>query len=194
MKHFTLIIGFILFSSLADSKQVIDELALIDSFKPENLINQQQYSQYKDRIQLKTLSKSQKGPGGTAIINGMIQNGASPLDAHYVRLYRLIGEDQAYIEDTITDVGGNYTFGNLEAGNYLVYAGNSDDDYLDYMWNSVSNILCSFQRCDVPVTSHIVLADSTIVNNIDFSVVLGGKITGTVTDASSSDIVETLYF
>ncbi|MCF6318367.1 MAG: carboxypeptidase-like regulatory domain-containing protein [Proteobacteria bacterium] len=136
-------------------------------------------------------SKVVKGVG-SSIINGTIQDEfLTTLESHAVRLYEIVSGRQQYTSETITDIDGNYSFNGLSAGNYAVHAGSIDGDYLNYLWNPAALILCTHQKCLVPTSSYIEVADASTVNNIDFTTKLGGKIQGIITDATSLLAVDT---
>ena len=177
------------------TNNVYDELQLIQSFKDENIITQQQYFELQNRIQAKTtkpLSNTILGTG-TATISGHIQNdSAIALATYQVTLYEIVSGQQQYRETVNTDAMGNYSFIDLLAGTYVVHSGSYYDDYLNYLWNPTSLILCTDYSCEVPVSSHISLADAAVVNNIDFTTVLGGSISGNISDALTMLSVNTL--
>ncbi len=190
----TLIIGLI-FTSVSQGKNtIIHELELIESLEIEQIIDQRLYREYVSRLSPKSLKSGVKALGGTGKIKGHVQN-ASALNLlnHTIILYEVIAGEFTQVASEMTDIDGNYSFINLQAGIYVVFASSPYDDYIDYRWQSDMPVICSssFNCEDIP-TSHIVLADAVTIINIDFTVVLGGQIHGTLTDAVSMNGVSTL--
>jgi hypothetical protein len=188
-----LLIGLLNFSIANGKSETINSLELIESQKNELLIDQQ-YSKFINSLRPKVHQSSAKTLGGTSVINGHIQD-ASALNLvnHDITLYEIIAGDFSFVASEITNVDGNYSFANLQAGTYLVLSGSNTDDYLNYRWQSDSPSLCtSPYNCIDTLSSHIVLADATTINNIDFTVALGGQIHGLISDAMSMNGVATL--
>jgi len=196
-KH-TIIILFIslIFASVSQGKNtIINELELIESLKTGQIIDQRQYREYISRLSPQALKSSVKALGGMGKIKGHIQDvSALNLINHDITLYEVIaGDEFSYVASEVTDVDGNYSFLNLQAGTYLVLSGSQIDDYLNYRWQSDMSVLCtSPYNCVDTTTSHIVLADAATINNIDFTVESGGQIHGQITDVVSMDAVRTL--
>lgn len=187
----------LIFAPLVMGKNTnFNQLETINSLKTEQQIDQWQYREYMNRLIPQVAKSSVKALGGTAIINGHIQD-ASALNLldHRVTLYEInaIAGEFDYIASEVTDIDGNYSFLNLQAGTYVVISGSQIDDYLNYRWQSDAPVLCTspYNCVDTPA-SHIVVADSATINNIDFTVELGGQIHGQITDVVSMDGVATL--
>ena len=193
MLNFKLILGLVLFSTMAVANPEPEHLSLIELLKSDNLIDDKQYQQFKEDIGLNHSLKSNKALNGSASINGTVQDSNSLLESQHVELIEIVNGNATVLTSTNTDVTGSYSFTSLNAGVYVVYVGSyTYDDYLDYMWNSVSNIVCQRGRCDIPTTSHINLALGETINNIDFTLELGGVITGSVREAGTEALVNTL--
>lgn len=171
-----------------------DELKLIKSLKNENLITKRQFQLYQSKIAPKIKKPSSTKGVGTAIINGHVQDdSATPLPSQLLRLHQIIDGEQYYVDQATTDMSGNYTFTDLAAGSYVVHFGNDNGEYLRYMWHPTDLILCTYYSCVVPVSSHIEVVDAAVVNNIDFTTKLGGKITGVVSDVTTMSPVSTFF-
>jgi hypothetical protein len=174
-----------------------DELNILKELRAEQVITPHQFEQRFAEIQLRKPIKTTKTLGGTAVINGHIENSSgTPLESQNIQLHEIIAGEQSQVATTTTDVSGNYSFAGLNAGTYLVYQGNYDDIYLNYMWDSISNVVCSVYRgvCrDPAITNHINIIAAEIRNGIDFTPAVGGTINGSITDATSGMSVNTLY-
>lgn len=163
-----------------------NELELIKGLYSENLINKRQYLMNQDILLIEN-KNAKGGSGGTAIINGNVQdNLGAPIEGATIRVYDFVTLN--FVASTPTDASGNYSVIDLPAGNYVVAFGRAYNDYINYVWESTSNLICiSARRCDVPIpiTSQITLIDAQVVNNINFIPEIGGKITGNIKDAIS---------
>ncbi len=145
-------------------------------------------------IYAKQMQASIKGIG-TAVIGGNIQNDlATPLVNYSVSLYEIIFGEQQYVSEVVTNASGYYSFDALPEGVYVVNSGSNTNqsEYLKYLWNPTAPIVCTFFNCIVPTSSYISVTDSDVINNIDFIVKLGGKITGTVIDSITKQGVDTV--
>lgn len=145
-------------------------------------------------IHTKQMQATIKGIG-TAVISGNIQNDlATPLVDYSVSLFEIISGERQYVREGVTNVSGNYSFDALPAGVYIVHSGSNTNqsEYLKYLWNPTAPIVCTFYNCIVPTNSYISVTDSDAINNIDFIVKLGGRITGTVIDGITNQGVDTM--
>jgi hypothetical protein len=104
---------------------------------------------------------------GTARLSGRVTNvDGAGLSGAMVRLY---GGGQGFT--ATTDLGGRYTFSNLAAGEYYVYA--SNPGFLQTYYGE--------ERHDVGMRS-IPIADGAEVTTVDMRLPRGGSISGTVYD------------
>jgi hypothetical protein len=193
--HITLLLFMCVTLVQANVENSVDQQVIIDEMKQENLINQRQYKIYKQQIQNKLDKPQYRGPAGTASIAGTVMN-QDPIGVinHQLTLYKVEPGFDDWAGSVITDVNGDYLFPDLAAGTYYVLSGSTADDYIDYVWASGANggpQLCS--SCEVPLTSHFEVLDAENVINIDFSIALGGAITGNILDLDSGSGVGSLY-
>lgn len=135
----------------------------------------------------------------TAFINGTITEnaGSTGLPGYTVNLLKYDELQQRFnsYNTTTTITGGIYTLTITETGVYSVSVGDpyDGDNYLSYIWNVTNNSpqLCSF--CDESSDTHGFVIDSNItINNINFSLELGGTIEGNISDATTMLPVSTL--
>jgi len=98
-----------------------------------------------------------------------------------VEIYDSIGD---YVDFPYTDNGGFYSTDSLEAGTYFVVASSSSyDSYAAELYN---NIPCD-DGCDPTTGTPITVVDANITENIDFTLVPYGSISGRATDATSGE-------
>ncbi len=172
------------------------EITVLNELRAEQIITQ---NQYENRIQtiesIKPVVKN-KTLGGTAIINGHVENtSAVPLTSQAIQLHEIIAGQQVYVDTIITDASGDFSFTGLNAGTYLVFQGSLDDDYLNYMWGSGSNTLCTVYvgDCRTPTASNqIVLAAAETRAGINFIPEIGGTISGSILESVTNNPLDTL--
>lgn len=107
--------------------------------------------------------------GATGGISGYVTKAAGGGGILGVTVRASLQECPSYSEFTTTAADGFYTITGLPAGNYEVWTDN-DSDYVDIYWNNKT-----WQNAD------LVTVSNSVVPNINFSLRLGGKITGTIT-------------
>ena len=87
------------------------------------------------------------------------------------------------INSVFTNVHGSYVSESLPAGSYLVKAvPSSSPDLVGELYN---NLPCPKGTCAVTSGTPVVMPGPSGVSNIDFALAPGGRITGTVTNAST---------
>ncbi len=138
-------------------------------------------------------SPSTKGPG-TATISGTARDGGTGMQDLYISLYsfdpftgQLDGADQLR-----TDSLGVYSFSALPAGTYVLYLNDyiRERGYIPLIWDPTGGTPCSAGICPPDAINLITLAAgaSEVAN---FSVQIGGSISGRIADAVSSAGVDT---
>jgi hypothetical protein len=197
IKILLVILISISFSSLAKTESSLKiDLSTLKELKEENLISKQRYDSLKQEYLQNTAITRNKTLGGTAVINGHVQNtSGTAIEGESIILYELLAGKRIYIDVRITSVSGDFSFTGLNAGRYIIYQSSFTDDYLDYMWSSSGNIVCTknYGICREPQASNYIdISAAEIRNGIDFTLALGGKITGTLTDNLTSAAVSTL--
>lgn len=144
------------------------------------------------------INHSTKGVISTTI-NGTVTEaaGSTALMGYNVNLYKYSDANQRFLfqETTSTVTGGVYTFTVTEIGIYSVSVGDyyDEDNYFSYVWNVNTNSqqLCSNCALDT-ITHGLNMVDNTPVNNIDFSLALGGSIEGNLSNVNTGLPVTTL--
>lgn len=118
-------------------------------------------------------------PGGQ--ITGVViaQDTGQPLGSADVALYDARGD---YLRNAFTDPAGTYAFGGLSAGTYFVRAGNVADDYIGELFDDLP---CPGQQCAATSGTPVSVTLAGTTGGVDFVLARGGRIAGTVTDASS---------
>jgi len=107
--------------------------------------------------------------------NGNQDAGEPGLDDIRVFLYN---ESEQYLEESITQNGGQYRFENLEPGNYFVHVSNYDYCPTIGIGNS-DNTDSDFLQAISPLMSKLVtVAPGQAVRNIDFGLINKGTISG----------------
>lgn len=124
---------------------------------------------------------------GTGSIAGQITDNNIPVNLHIVNLYNInnLSNPVATIQ---TDNLGNFLFDDLDDGDYIVFTGTNGDGYLHYVWQNLvagGPRLC--HQCNLTVTadSYIAVGAGIAVTGIDFTIEVGGVISGFITDAST---------
>ncbi|MCF6319508.1 MAG: hypothetical protein L3J83_09570, partial [Proteobacteria bacterium] len=149
-----LVLPFIAFANNSALNHSELELKILNELQAENIIDQQQFKHLKSQALERAPLQKLKALGGTATINGHVQNtSAMSLDMHFLTLYELVAGDKVFVDSINTDVIGNYSFTGLTAGTYLIYSGSASDDYLDYQWDSTGNTVCTIFSCPDNPTS-----------------------------------------
>ncbi|HSE42695.1 MAG TPA: carboxypeptidase regulatory-like domain-containing protein, partial [Acidobacteriota bacterium] len=114
-------------------------------------------------------------------IRGKVTDSSSgnPIEGVEVHIHDL---SNTHISVGFTDAAGVYdTLDGLPAGPYIVMAFNHDG-FVDELYD---NVPCVRGVCSTSLATIVNVALGTVVNNIDFSLDVGGRIIGTVTDAAS---------
>ncbi len=115
--------------------------------------------------------------GGT--INGRVEAaGGAPLPGVLAYIYNASG---AYVAIATTDASGSYTKPALPSGTYYVRTKNTSG-YIDELFN---NIPCVNGACTWTSGSPVSVPRGSAINGIDFTLDVGGTISGTVTAAGS---------
>jgi hypothetical protein len=84
-----------------------------------------------------------------------------------------------FVSGTSTNASGVYTVNGLAAGSYFAVAGSST-----YQPKAYNNIPCL--GCNITTTTPIAVSNGVTTTSIDFALLPGGSITGTVTDAGTA--------
>lgn len=115
--------------------------------------------------------QSNKAVAGTGAIRGRVTQFEGGDAIEGVMVFANLQTCPSYINFATSDFDGYYTITNLPAGKYLVHTVN-DSDFVDLYWDNNYS-------WEVPDTVVVVSNDTT--EGKDFSLRVGGKITGTVT-------------
>jgi hypothetical protein len=168
------------------------ELAVLQDLLTESRITQLEFNQQKARLDYQlfvnetqnlkpvAVDKSMKGVG-TGSISGTVQ--VSNVDEENVEVTLCQNNFYNCIDSVLTDQFGAYTFSALPAGTYYVRALNSADDYINAMWASTGTEICI--NCQPDADNEIVLADTEVRAGIDLDLVVGGSISGQVTESAT---------
>ncbi len=97
-----------------------------------------------------------------------------------VVIYR---EDDSFATSGFADPSGNYSAGGLPSGTYYARASNQSG-YVPQLYESIP---CPFSACSPSSGTPISVTQGNNVSGIDFAQTLGGTVTGTVTDSSTSN-------
>lgn len=93
-----------------------------------------------------------------------------------------------YVDSAYSNVFGLYSIGGLTTGNYYARTHN----YSGYANEIYNNIPC-VGDCNVLSGNAISVTAGSVTSSINFALAVGGKITGTVTDASTANPIEYPY-
>ena len=125
-----------------------------------------------------------------ASINGFVldNNTANPLAViSIVRIFsefnNILGIKLVQGTDNIPTTNGSYLLGGLLPGSYYVQAGDSGRDF--YQRELYNNIPCYFSGCDRGTGNAVALNAQENRLGVNFLLEKGGKISGTVTDATT---------
>ncbi len=113
-----------------------------------------------------------------AAISGNVQAGGSPVVGAQAAIYNDGGQP---VTTAPTNASGNFEIGNLPDGDYFVRVGNVPG----FVSQLFDGIACS-GFCDVLNGDVVSITDNSDVGSINFSLVQGGSIAGTVTSAGSA--------
>ena len=127
--------------------------------------------------------KFSKGVAGTGAISGQVTqfSGGAPVESVVVTAEQLTCP--FYDASAYTNSIGFYVINNLPSGKYKIYTAN-DSDFVDVWWNNKPN----WQTADT-----VIVASNDTTENINFSLRVGGKITGAVTLTGASDVFVYIY-
>ncbi len=90
-------------------------------------------------------------------------------------------------ESAFADADGFYTVGDLPAGTYFVTTEN-DSVFLDELWDDLPCPADNDRPCDVTAGTPVEVALGATTPGIDFELVVGGAIAGTVTTATGEPV------
>jgi hypothetical protein len=120
---------------------------------------------------------------GAAGISGMVSaEGGGALEGVEVRILDTGGD---YFNLTTTDHSGAYVFNTLDAGSYLIWTKNGEG-FIDELYDDIP---CA-GGCNPFGGTPVPLGTGQDVTGIDFILLPGGRIAGTVADESSSTLLE----
>ena len=119
----------------------------------------------------KKTHKSTKAVNGTGAISGHVTQAAGGADIEGVQVWADQLTCPSYNASAYTNASGFYIIEGLPSGNYEVYTEN-DSVFVDLYWNNK----LPWENAD---TVYVTSGNTT--GNIDFSLRVGGEITGTVT-------------
>ena len=113
-------------------------------------------------------------------ITGTVMAGGAPASGVSIRLYNASG---GVVGSSVsTNDAGLYTFSGLASGTYYVRTSSVTAGYLQQIY---SGIQCGVSCPAVTTGTAVVVVQGAPTSGVDFSLQLGGTITGIVTDASS---------
>ena len=117
-------------------------------------------------------------------IAGTVTSGKAPLSFVYISVYTADGD---YYTDCLAGGDGTYqTTRGLVAGNYKVRTSGAGD-YVDELYDDIP---CFAGDCDYSSGADVAVTEGETTGGIDFDLVLGGKISGTVTEAGTEQGIE----
>ena len=117
--------------------------------------------------------------GSASVISGNVNDGTSPIAGVTVEVYRDTG---AFIGSATSGGGGNYSVGGLAAGDYHVVTKNT----FGYVDEGAGGEVC--QTTCAPTSTTVVTVGTNVTVTQDFSLDLGGTITGSVTDTGANPL------
>ena len=125
-------------------------------------------------------AESERGPAGAegGVIQGQVfaAEGEYPLARATVTLYSADGRSNERPPTVRTDDRGTYEFRDLEAGKYLLRA--SRNGYLQMSYGQETSSRSETRRRVTPLS----LASGQVMDGIDFKLIRGGVVEGTVVD------------
>ncbi|HJQ68390.1 MAG TPA: carboxypeptidase regulatory-like domain-containing protein [Blastocatellia bacterium] len=120
------------------------------------------------------------GPAATGAISGNVTDSVSSLFIENVNI-EIYNSTGAFITSATTDAFGNYTSAAvLATGNYFLRTTNNQG-YINEVYNNITCVVCN-PTSGTPVA----VTDGATTSGIDFLLAKGGRISGGVTNASSS--------
>jgi hypothetical protein len=119
---------------------------------------------------------------GTGAISGLVTqaSGGDPIEGVWVQADQLFCPYDGW--GTYSDMDGLYTIDSLPAGDYEVYTEN-ESVFVDVYWDN---------KPDENSADTVTVASDVTTENIDFALVVGGKITGLLTLPSATSIQVTV--
>jgi hypothetical protein len=128
-------------------------------------------------------------PGGRIAGKFTDSSNGKPIEYAGISIYDSTGNSVGY---GYSDESGKYVSSGLASGQYLVVT-NNYGIYIDELYNNHS---CPFRKCDVTSGNPISVTVAHTTSGIDFSLDVGGSISGTVTTSDSQllDYFYTLVF
>jgi len=122
---------------------------------------------------------------GTGSISGTVTDASTTAAISSVPVY-IIDSGGFYVTSAYTDASGNYTATGLATGTYYAVTSNYSG-YLDELYDDLP---CFGGGCDPTAGTPISVTDGVTTSGIDFALGLGGSISGTMTDASTSSAIQ----
>ncbi len=120
---------------------------------------------------------------GTATVSGRVTQAGTSTGIENVRI-AMRNADASLTFWAGSDATGNYTFTDIPAGTY--FAGTEGaGQYLDELYNEIP---CPGATCDYRTGAPIVVGDGATVVGINFTLTLGGRITGQITAVGGATI------
>ncbi len=106
----------------------------------------------------------------------------APISSATVRIWNAAGQN---VRSTSVNGAGEYQAGSLEAGTYYATT-DAFDDYLDELYQELP---CPPSACDPTAGAAIEVADGATTGGVDFTLILGAAISGTVTAADGGGAI-----
>ena len=119
--------------------------------------------------------------GAGASISGNIKDTATDNPVENIRVYACEYTSGFCVSENQTDASGNYSVTGLAPGSYRIWVDCSGTNYIDEYHNGTY---------DPGQATQIDVTQGQAISGINFSLELGGTITGTVTDSITSNPIE----
>jgi hypothetical protein len=120
-------------------------------------------------------------PAGEGALSGTVRDATTGLPLAHV-FVDVFNSNGVWMTNGETAPGGGYAIGGLPAGSYHA---RTDLSWLGYLDELFDDVACPFQECTVTSGTSILVTAGATTTGIDFSVTPGGRISGTVRDAST---------
>lgn len=163
-------------------------LLILQELANEGLISKQELIRQSRALGPQPAQSNTASFGGSATISGAVTESGAPVVGAQIGLF---DSNWGLINSTSTNASGAYSFTGIPAGDYLISAYNTADDYIDAIWTNTGTLNC--QYCELPANAVITVSSSQVSLGHDLTLTIGATITGLLVDSNTGLEVDTMF-